>query len=56
MKIKYLIILALVFCSFIPEGQADTRPLVSKGQAVYVPAYSHIYIGNKETPIFWPSP
>jgi len=50
MKIKYLIVLALVFCSFIPEGRADTRPMVSKGQTVYVPAYSHIYIGNKETP------
>ena len=50
MKIKYLIILAFVFCLFIPEVQADIRPRVSKGQTVYVPAYSHIYIGNKETP------
>ncbi len=50
MKIKYLMILAFVFCLFMPEGRADTRPGVSRGQTVYVPAYSHIYIGNKETP------
>ena len=50
MKIKYLIILAFVFCLFIPEVQADPRPRVSKGQTIYVPAYSHIYIGNRETP------
>lgn len=50
MRIKYFIILAFVLCLFMPEGRADTRPGGSKGQTVYVPAYSHIYIGNKETP------
>ena len=35
---------------FTPRIEAGTRPKVSKGQTVYVPAYSHIYIGNKGTP------
>jgi hypothetical protein len=29
---------------------ADKKTGLSKGQRVYVPAYSHIYSGNKETP------
>ena len=27
------------------------RQLLTKGQMVYIPAYSHIYHGNKETPL-----
>jgi len=30
------------------EGQAG----LSAGQAIYVPAYSHIYSGNREMPFF----
>lgn len=31
---------------------ASETPEVSKGQVVYVPAYSHIYIGSDERPFF----
>ncbi len=50
MKIKYLIALVIGLSLFTSEIQADTKTEPSKGQAVYVPAYSHIYIGNRETP------
>ena len=37
------------FCLFMPIlGVAKDR--LSNGQTVYVPAYSHIYIGNRERP------
>ena len=47
---------ALVFILFslmLPAALSagnQNRPLLSTGQTVYVPAYSHIYIGNKGTP------
>lgn len=31
--------------------QAEEAPGLSSGQTVYVPAYSHIYAGNREMPI-----
>ena len=31
-------------------GHADGAMELSKGQTVYVPAYSHIYVGNRERP------
>jgi hypothetical protein len=30
---------------------ADEKIILSKGQTIYVPAYSHIYAGNREMPI-----
>ena len=33
----------------LPSPAADTVAL-SRGQTIYVPAYSHIYVGNKEQP------
>ena len=33
-----------------PTAQADEPMALSQGQTVYVPAYSHIYIGNREQP------
>ena len=36
--------------SVIPLSATETIPLTTK-QSVYVPAYSHIYHGNKETPL-----
>ncbi len=33
-------------------GHAAEPVALSTGQTVYVPAYSHIYIGNKETPFY----
>lgn len=53
--LKYLPMLFLVlflgiFCRpLAPE--AMEQPPLSKGQIVYVPAYSHIYHGNRETPL-----
>jgi len=49
MKIKYLIILFAMFTLFSSQVQAEKRTKESKGQTVYVPAYSHIYMGNKST-------
>jgi len=49
--LKYLFIL-LIICSIIPLSlsAADSKIELSKGQNVYVPAYSHIYSGSKERP------
>lgn len=51
-KIVYYIVLLCVlsFYSFSSTLAADTVVL-SQGQNVYIPAYSHIYHGNKETPL-----
>ncbi|MCP3875306.1 MAG: DUF3124 domain-containing protein [Desulfobacteraceae bacterium] len=32
------------------QADAHDQAQLSKGQTIYVPAYSHIYIGNKGTP------
>lgn len=34
-----------------PAMAGEERPITSKGQTVYVPAYSHIYHGNRESPL-----
>jgi len=48
---KYFFIF-LSICLFSPLSlyAADTQIELSKGQRVYVPAYSHIYSGDKEKP------
>jgi len=48
---KYFFIF-LCICLFLPLSlyAADNKLELSKGQRVYVPAYSHIYSGNKEMP------
>jgi hypothetical protein len=45
------IVLAVVFAGFIP-GPLDAKEnlALSRGQTVYVPAYSHIYTGVKKRP------
>ena len=53
MKISYkhffiLLSICLVLPAFV--FAADNKMELSKGQRVYVPAYSHIYSGNKERP------
>lgn len=53
MKISYkqffvIVSICLVLPAFILA--ADNKADLSKGQRVYVPAYSHIYSGNKEKP------
>lgn len=45
-------LLLIIFCFFTQQTclAAGTKAL-SQGQDVYIPAYSHIYHGNKETPL-----
>ena len=55
MKKRYsfggFIILFLSICFFSPlHVHADEKIGLSNGQTIYVPAYSHIYIGNREQP------
>jgi len=53
MKKKYkLICTILSICLLLPHilYAAEGSITLSKGQVVYVPAYSHIYSGNKERP------
>ncbi|ACN14122.1 conserved hypothetical protein [Desulforapulum autotrophicum HRM2] len=43
------VILFLISFSFVNVSiSADQPPGLSRGQMIYVPSYSHIYIGNKE--------
>jgi len=44
-----LILLSICFFSPLPVN-ADEKIGLSDGQIIYVPAYSHIYSGNRETP------
>ena len=38
-------------CFFLPLPLfADEEPVLTDGQTIYVPAYSHIYSGNREHP------
>ena len=42
----------IFICLFLPPFlSAEEVPALSKGQTIYVPAYSHIYVGNREKPI-----
>lgn len=53
MKKKFWCLVCIVVCSLIVHGMsfaADEKIALSQGQLIYVPAYSHIYSGNKETP------
>ncbi len=44
-----VLIMSLFFYLAPLELQADnTTPLLSRGETVYVPVYSHIYTGNRE--------
>ena len=47
------LILFLTFCFGFPVSvQAEELSGLSKGETIYVPAYSHIYSGNREVPLF----
>lgn len=53
MKKINLGLLTVIFQLFIVFHCHAAEPTtLSTGQTVYVPAYSHIYIGNKETPFY----
>ena len=47
--ITYLIIFMGLLVKPFPL-YAESPPELSKGQTVYVPVYSHIYVGNREKP------
>lgn len=44
------LICACVFALPMSTVASDLPPGLSQGQKIYVPCYSHIYIGNKERP------
>ena len=46
-----VLFLYLFFLSVISLQAGEQQPATSKGQTVYVPAYSHIYHGNRESPL-----
>lgn len=54
-QLRYLPLLFIVFfvllCRQTPSLWAAEHLQLTKGQTVYVPAYSHIYHGNKEAPL-----
>ena len=53
-KIKiafYTVFLSALFFSLVSISMATDSLPPRQGQDIYVPAYSHIYHGNKETPL-----
>jgi len=47
---KHLLLIPLFLLIALNTAHADELLALSAGQTVYVPAYSHIYIGNREKP------
>lgn len=48
---SYFLIFFLYICFFLPlPSFAEKKTLLTDGQTIYVPAYSHIYSGNREHP------
>jgi Protein of unknown function (DUF3124) len=45
-----LILLCIFFVSPLSLFAAENNIKLSKGQTLYIPAYSHIYSGNRENP------
>ncbi len=48
--IIYLLFLLSIFCFSPTPLHAEEAHGLSAGQSIYVPAYSHIYTGNREQP------
>jgi len=46
----FLVLLCIYFFSPLSLYAADKKIELSKGQHIYVPAYSHIYSGDREKP------
>ena len=46
----FLVLLCIYFFSSLSLYAADKKIELSKGQHIYVPAYSHIYSGDREKP------
>lgn len=51
-KIHAVIFLAVFAVFMVSQVQAGDNPKLSKGQTVYVAAYSHVNIGHKGAPYF----
>ena len=51
-RFYFLILLFIILGASIYSSSvnADESVILSKGQTIYVPAYSHIYSGNRESP------
>jgi len=49
-KISVYLKILLLFAMIIFPGTARSETGLSKGQTIYVPAYSHIYYGDREQP------
>jgi hypothetical protein len=49
-QLFFIVFLFLVLFQ-APSLLATDTPQLTRGQTVYIPAYSHIYHGNKETPL-----
>jgi hypothetical protein len=47
----FLVIFFVLLCLQAPYLLAASPLQLTKGQTVYIPAYSHIYHGNKEAPL-----
>ena len=52
-RFPFLLAFLIITFSLLSDAARgeETFPL-SRGQAVYVPAYSHIYIGDREHPFY----
>ena len=48
--LSFFILLFVSLQSNLTAANDDVKPMLSKGQTIYVPAYSHIYYGNREKP------
>lgn len=47
----FVIIFAIIFL-FISNSELKAEVSSAKGQKIYVPAYSHIYSGDRERPVY----
>jgi len=47
-RVTFLMTVFFIFCLWGTSAGAESSVLLSKGQAVYVPVYSHIYGGDRE--------
>jgi len=53
-KTKSLIIILIIIAIAVSyrQVQAESEIRLSKGETIYVPIYSHIYTGDRETPFY----
>ena len=51
-----LMVLLILLSGFLvldhQNARAESQPVLSKGQTLYVPVYSHIYSGDRERPFY----